>query len=234
MKILYFNNGSGLGTAKSGGTTRLIETARHFLKSGNKVKIVTTIGAYKLFRKERLNTDFLVLKSSIFRNYESGNLDRIISYVISTIHSLMSLSKMGNYDVVYSCSDYFCDVIPAVLYKKKYKKKYISMIHHLSKPPRERKGNYLINSISYYFQKISHLIIKKYSDLIFLYDTDEGRLIAKNFPNNKIKYVANGIDFDLINSIYVEERKKYAETVVKNFWQSMGGDENEIADLDQD
>jgi len=132
------------------------------------------------------------------------------------------LSKMGNYDVVYSCSDYFCDVIPAVLYKKKYKKKYISMIHHLSKPPRERKGNYLINSISYYFQKISHLIIKKYSDLIFLYDTDEGRLIAKNFPNNKIKYVANGIDFDLINSIYVEERKKYDACFVGGLRASKG------------
>jgi len=36
------------------------------------------------------------------------------------------------------------------------------------------------------------------------------------------------------SSLNFEERKKYAETVVKNFWQSMGGDENEIADLDQD
>ena len=36
------------------------------------------------------------------------------------------------------------------------------------------------------------------------------------------------------SSLSFEERKKYAETVVKNFWQSMGGDENEIADLDQD
>ena len=36
------------------------------------------------------------------------------------------------------------------------------------------------------------------------------------------------------SSLSFEDRKKYAETVVKNFWQSMGGDENEIADLDQD
>jgi hypothetical protein len=43
---------------------------------------------------------------------------------------------------------------------------------------------------------------------------------------NDMKSKASNLSF--------EERKKYAETVVKNFWQSMGGDENEIADLDQD
>jgi hypothetical protein len=43
---------------------------------------------------------------------------------------------------------------------------------------------------------------------------------------NEMKMKASNLSF--------EERKKYAETVVKNFWQSMGGDQSEIGDLDQD
>lgn len=31
-----------------------------------------------------------------------------------------------------------------------------------------------------------------------------------------------------------EDRKKYAERVVLNFWKSIGGDENEIENLDDD
>lgn len=43
---------------------------------------------------------------------------------------------------------------------------------------------------------------------------------------NEMKMKASNLSF--------EDRKKYAETVVKNFWQSMGGDQSEIGDLDQD
>jgi hypothetical protein len=50
-----------------------------------------------------------------------------------------------------------------------------------------------------------------------------------NFENlimnlGEIKSKANDMSF--------EERKKYAENVVMNFWRSIGGDEKEIAGLD--
>jgi len=62
-------------------------------------------------------------------------------------------------------------------------------------------------------------------------DEDDGEDDEFSFENlimnlNDMRSKASSLSF--------EERKKYAETVVKNFWQSMGGDENEIADLDQD
>ena len=52
-----------------------------------------------------------------------------------------------------------------------------------------------------------------------------------NFENlimnlNEMRSKASNLSF--------EERKKYAENVVKNFWQTMGGDESELADLDQE
>lgn len=52
-----------------------------------------------------------------------------------------------------------------------------------------------------------------------------------NFENlimnlNEMRSKAENLSFD--------ERKKYAENVVKNFWKSMGGDDSEIADLDED
>ena len=47
--------------------------------------------------------------------------------------------------------------------------------------------------------------------------------LLMNLTDYKTK--AEGLDF--------EERKKFAENVVLKFWESIGGDENEIGDLNE-
>ena len=42
---------------------------------------------------------------------------------------------------------------------------------------------------------------------------------------NEYKSKAEGLDF--------EERKKYAENIVLKFWESIGGDADEIGDLNE-
>jgi len=94
VKILYFNNGSGLGTAKSGGTTRLIETARRMMKSGASVSIVTTLGALRLFKSENLIADYILVRAALFAKSEKSNFGRMSSYLISTIHAIVVIPRL--------------------------------------------------------------------------------------------------------------------------------------------
>ena len=207
MQILYFNNGSGLGSAKSGGTARFIETAKRLQSKGVKITVVTTSGSIKLFNAESFFVDFFKVRSSIFSKKERSNYGRSLSYIFSTVHSIVISNKLPLCDVVYSPSDYFCDVVPSVYYKiKKKQVKYISMIHHICRPPSKRSGNFFLNAISYYAQKISYGLVAKFSDHILVYDTPEGEEVkiyfeSKGFDPEKITFVANGVGFEKINNI---------------------------------
>lgn len=216
MKILFYNNGSGLGTAKSGGTTRHIETARILQKKNVAIHIVTTEGAHTLYKEEKLVPEtFNVVRAHLFTKKEKSNFDRALSYIVSTIHSSLLVFKLPKVDILYSTSDYFCDVMPAVVYKLlRLKVKWVIMIHHLCKTPFERKGNFLLNAASYIFQRFTYFIVKLFADDVLVYDTPEGETIAKLIFNrgdmSKIHYVFNGLDVIAISK--VKSSKKY-----KNF-----------------
>lgn len=213
MRIIYFTNGSGLGTAKSGGVTRQIEISKRLLEKGIKIYIVTTNGAYSLFKRESLKAKYFIVKASLFKKIERSHIDRVISYIFSTIHSLLILKRLPKCDVVYSPSDYFCDVIPALMYKKINKEiKWVAMIHHLCHSPIIRRGNFIINCFSYISQKLSFRLINKFADRILVYDTPEGEVIRQRFINNgffikKISSVANGINYSDIKKIKVPIKK---------------------------
>ena len=207
MKILFYNNGSGLGTAKSGGTTRHIETARILQKKGVNLHIVTTEGAHTLYKKEKLKPDsFTVVRAHLLNKKENSPFDRALSYVVSTIHSCLIVFKLPKVDILYSTSDYFCDVIPAVIYNLlRPKVKWVIMIHHLCKSPFKRKGNFVLNTASYLFQRFTYLLVKLFADDLLVYDTPEGESIAKlifgSTDLNKIHYVYNGIDVGAISKV---------------------------------
>ncbi len=110
MKILYFNNGSGLGIAKSGGNTHFIETVKNFQDKGVKIVVVATSGAINLFHSEGLEVEFVEVKAALFSKQESSNFGRAWSYVLSTLHSIMIIKHLSKCNIVYSTSDYYCDV----------------------------------------------------------------------------------------------------------------------------
>ena len=201
MKLIYFNNGSGLGTAKSGGTVRHIETARGLMVLGTGVYIVTTPGARVLYKNENLcPKKFFIVKASILKNTETSNFDRAFSYIISTIHSLLLVPFLPKVGIVYAPSDYFCDVIPSLFYKLVYQAKLVIMIHHVCKSPFRRKGNFLLNLVSYVGQRIDYFLARLFAYKVLVYDTPEGENIAtmifgKDIPKNKVSYVLNGLNF---------------------------------------
>ena len=142
MRILYFNNGSGLGKAKSGGSTRFIEIAKRLQQKDVIITVVATSGSINLFNAENFRANFIKVKSSFFAKRERSNFGRFWSYILSTVHSIIISYRLPVCDVVYSPSDYYCDVVPSIYYKiRNGRTKYISMVHHLCRLPSQRKGN---------------------------------------------------------------------------------------------
>ena len=206
MKILYIANGSGLGTAKSGGMTRNIEISKRLLKKGVMISYLTTSGSHVNYLEEGLKATFYLARASLFYSKERNQFDRFISYVISTIHSLFMILKLPSFDILYSTSDYFCDVVPSFFYKLRFRKSiWIAMIHHLCRSPLKRKGNFFTNLFSYFSQRLSFVLIAFLADAVFVYNTPEGKNISSFFPSlnkkHQIYFVNNGIDINTINKV---------------------------------
>lgn len=211
IRLLCFSNGSGLGTAKSGGTTRLIETAKRFIRDGIEIFVVTTPGARKLFDTENLSANYFIVQASVFSTVEHSNFGRVWSYIISTLHSILITSKYPTCSIVYATSDYFCDVIPAVFYKIfRSRTMFVVMIHHLCRHPKQRKGNRVLNLASYIGQRASFWLLSRFVDQVFVYATPEGEEIGRYFMErgvHRVMPVANGVSLSEIDKVSVGVKK---------------------------
>jgi|Deesub1362B_J571_1020462.scaffolds.fasta_scaffold00505_8 glycosyltransferase involved in cell wall biosynthesis len=208
LKILYIVNGNGLSDKLGGSLRRTIEIAKKFKEKGIETYILTTMGGFKACKKFGMNANYYILPSHIWKNKEDTIFDRIISYLISTLFSFIFIPKLPKVDVVYTDSDYFCDIIPALLYKIKYKNtKWIAMIHHKISVKKNTPFSFVTTCLSSILQKLDWLIIKKFADNVFLLKTDMGKKIAKelNVPE-KISFVLNGVDLNIIGSIKVKDK----------------------------
>lgn len=207
MRVLYINNGFGLGTAKSGGATRQIEIMKRLARDGVSVVTIGTRGLKAVYDLENAPGMFVIVRASLGRTTERSNVDRIIAYVVSTFDSIRILFSVPKAQVVYSPSDYFCDVIPSFLYAFFCRKtvKWIAMIHHLSRSPFSREGSIFLNLLSWIGQRLSFVVIAFGADLVMVYDTPEGRTIASLLQRLRsrvrIEAVWNGVDICAIDAV---------------------------------
>ena len=208
--IIYFNNGSGLGSVLSGGTIRHLETLR-VASEKHLTHVVTSTGGYKNYIEENVKPSSIsVTKTHLWKSEERNNMDRVISYIVLTLHSFFRIiiKKLPKGDLAFVTSDYLCDVYPSVLYKLIYKSKLVFMVHHTCKSPLQRSGNLFFNTVSYLFQRLSFLLIKFMADAVFVYDTPEGESIINWIKPKKVYKVRNGLDLSRLEG-FVECKKTY-------------------------
>lgn len=212
MNILFINLGSGLGDGPSGGTIRMVSVAKGFYELGNQVSIMSTSGPLKFYRDFSNNIKILVIRCSILSTKERNNFDRLLSYIIVTINSFkevfLNYKKFRNYELIYTSSDYICDVIPAIFIMMINKKvKWSAIIHHKCSKPSKRSGIYFFNLISYYGQLMTHKIIARFSTTVLCLDTDEGIQIEIEMQkkgSGKIHRVMNGLHAQMIYDAKLE------------------------------
>lgn len=211
MKILYIANGNGLNPAIGGSLGRSIEIASRLKKMGHEIYFLTTLGGYKACRTMSLDVHYYLLPASIFKRKETGLFDRAFAYIISTLSAFWIVPRLPKYDLVYSDSDYFCDVIPAVVYKKIKKAKWVAMTHHKIEVSKKKTRDFIISYLSSQLQLFSYFLFKKFADGIFVYKSHMGQaivnyLVSKGVSPSKVYKVTNGVDLRFIQQVAVEEK----------------------------
>jgi glycosyltransferase involved in cell wall biosynthesis len=179
-----------------------MEISSRLEEFGWKVEFITTSGGFAAL-SSRVSARFHVVRSSVFGRQEKTPLDRLISYSIATIFSIFVILRLGKLDLVYSDTDYFCDVIPAVLVRLRWKTRWVAMSHHFLNPSKFTDFGQFLSSISALFQRLSFALFRMYADSVFVLDSDGGREVAEyltihGFDSKRIGFVMNGVDLELI------------------------------------
>ena len=201
---MYIVTGSGLSGNIGGSSMRSIEIAERLAKSGHEIHFLTTIGGYEASKNKFIH--YHLLPASIFKKKETSLFDRLFAYVISTVSSFWVVPRLPKCDIIYTDSDYFCDIVPAILYKKAKKSRWIAMTHHKIKITYKKPRDFIFSSVSSMLQSFSYWLFKKYADKVFVYKSHMGELITQylisiGISSSKIQTVTNGVDLDFIDSI---------------------------------
>lgn len=199
-RLLFISNGSGLGVALSGGARRLIEMISALQGKGFDITLITTRGFET--NVEHLKSNGLkveTVRCSVFWSELSETpYLRALGYVLATINTMARARRYRDYVGIYIGSDYFCDVVPAITFKLLHSIKLVSMIHHKAAPPDSRSGRFFLNLMSFWMQTFSYKALRRFADLITVYETEMGRSIADFFHGKlPVMFVKNGIDDSL-------------------------------------
>lgn len=226
MKILYIANGNGINPGMSGSFVRTVEVARRLSQQGHNIFFLTTSGGYKTAVRYNLAVDYHIVPASIFRRQEKYIFDRLMAYIISTLCCFYKILKIPHVDVVYTDSDYFCDVIPALFYKLIKRARWVAIIHHFIGVRRDTLANYIITGFSHIMQRFNCLLFRIGADRVFVYPTKAGRDIKRYLINigvqqERLVYVNNGVDYQWISS-FPEENEIYEACFVGGFRPNKG------------
>mgnify|MGYP000960408225 CR=1 FL=1 len=151
----------------------------------------------------------------------------ILNYIVRSLNSTFflpeSLKKIEP-NFVYSVTEHYYDVAPALILKKRFKCQWKAVIHWVA--PIKRNGNLLSNVLFYIQQRLGLMLIKNNADDILAVSTKtKDSLIQIGYNPLKIHAVACGVDLQRINEIYVKNRdndKKYDAIFIKRFHSAKG------------
>ncbi len=120
-------------------------------------------------------------------------------------------SNDGEYDVIYTSSDFLCDVWPAAWLKLlKRKVRWVARIYHVIPAPAKREGSMISNTISFLAQRLSFFLIKRYADLILsLNPALSDELKELRFPAHLIEESGAGIDLESIRRAPVTQERSF-------------------------
>ncbi len=130
---------------------------------------------------------------------QEKTLSSFILYFLRTLELVKNRLQIKT-DVLYSTGDFFCNIIPSVFIKTKYKKtKLVVVIHHINDNPFKRKTtSFFTGLISYILQQFDLFLIKNHFDLIFVVNQQtKDYLIQKGFYQ-PIVVSYNGLNFEQI------------------------------------
>ena len=204
--ILWILNGCGLeGRGITGGPVRFHEISKRFAADGRVQHLLTTPGGKAMQTTLGCQLPMTVVSASLLLRAEPCRPFRFWSYLVTSLLWRIRAARLPRTDVLVTVSDYFCDIIPALVLKKRTGAKWIAWIHHCETDPSIRPGNRLVNELTYRMQRWSFKRIAKFADSAWINDTLAGdeierRLLALGMPKRRIRRMQNGIDLSGIGN----------------------------------
>lgn len=208
MKFLFVTM-NNMGNELTGGDTIWIELF-HKWSRNNEINFLWTVEAQNLLWFERgckvEPTLFNIAKNMVLKLY----------------HGIKGIPK-EEYDYVYSVSDFYPDLIPALIYKLKHPKcRWIAGYYLVAPPPFAQnspyKGlNWLKGLLYWLMQRLSLFLVNKWADIVFVTSEPD----RKWFPRKKVVVVRGGVEtkwtYDTFNV-----KKKYDAIFIGRFHYQKG------------
>ena len=211
LEILYINLGDiGIYTYdKPAG--RILGWA----KEENFVNVLIAKISCEIVEKEILKKDPLHLKiMTLPFSGKTADTARkiIIAYLLRVVFAPAVLfKKLPVFDFAFSNSSFFVDIMP-ILWLKLFGrcKHWILMMDSVVPPPKERRGNSIINFLTYFESILVGRIAHVFADLIFTVNPElKTEMINRGINKEKIFLSQNGLFMDRINSTENPEKKRY-------------------------
>lgn len=210
MKLLYVVN--GLGFSKNmpigGADKRVAEIGKRLASQGVEVFVLTTEEGARLMKEEGLPATFLLTKEPAFwpSPWHASLLGRIFSYLYLTFSNYRQALMSGPYDVIYSSSDFFFDLLPALRLRRSFAgTRLVAISHHHLGSPWRRQVRFWRHLVLFLVQRVDFFILR-FFDLILVPANNEGnqiKTILRTFfvSRAKIKTFTNGVDFVGLNQL---------------------------------
>ncbi len=231
MKIYVLANTVLLESAISGGDIILPRVARNW-DNGNEITVITDKIGQKLWQRNNVKTRFLLTDDYFLKKYQSL-IYGPLKYFIRTIQAVKLLNYQLKKDeevaIVYTSSDFFPDVIPAFLARKKYSNtKWLARVYHFIQRPRERQGNIFANIFSYFSQRFGLKLIKKSADRIVALTGAYDDLISFGISRKRIVESNAGVEIEKIARLK-STNNHYEAVSVGNLTPTRGA--NDLIDI---
>ena len=193
----------------SGGDKRLAEVLKCFLRINPSITVdfYTSKEGYTFFTAEGLVANYKILKKRVF-NFKSV----LISYLFRLLYFPFLLKKHKENLIIYCPSDSLLDVIPSIITKLINNNAVLSSsIFHLIPRTANRRGIFFYNFLSHYSQRFTHILIRKFSDIVFIDNLNlKNSLLKKGFNKKIIHLTKMGINLDEISKFRTDQKNYYA------------------------
>jgi glycosyltransferase involved in cell wall biosynthesis len=206
MKLIWILNGCGLQNDPISGAPirfQAVSSRWQAMTPGPEQHLVTTSGGETMLRNMGCSLPATRLPAALLLRREPFKAFRFWSYVVTACAAWLPPRRLPRGDVAITVSDYFCDIVPALLMKRRHGIRWIAWIHHRERHPAERPGNRLVNEITWRMQAWSFRRIARRADQAWVYDCDAGDDIARQLQvygmsTERIRRMRNGIDLAAI------------------------------------
>ena len=198
----FWNSGEGI----SGGDVRLIQVFERIEETFAAIDIYTSEQSRKIIGNRIKKANFIISD----QKYDKGSLFK--AYFSREKWAKKEILK-HKYDIVYASSDFFTDVNPCHVYKKKYPDiRWIQCIFHVYPDWKKRPGNKIVNLAGSLIQNRSFVKIKRKADAIININSQvRDCLIQKmKFNKNLIHLNPCGADLNYFKKLKVEKKLNQA------------------------